>query len=390
MTERILKWSNDSTVPPFKAQINLTRRCNLKCIFCWQRTYDDLSKFSEKEKIELKKELSDKRLKELVEECGKIGVKEVTITGNGETLLRKNLVLDLMKIVKKYDMKGNLTTNGTLIDSDMARQMVEMGWNYVLVSMQTPDATSQDEIRQVKGSYKKTIESIKSINTWKKELNRSYPKLAFGIVVFKKNYNKLVKMVKFAKKFNIEFLWVSPIKGDAKNMLKLRLNDREVKILEKQVVKAKKMAQKFGMLTDMDVSMKKSVIKKSNEMNEIVLDEAKNYSELVKILDNDFISKVCFEPWLGICLAENGRVGPCQERFGELDQDDANEKNIDEIWKGSYFKNFRKMITSNKLENKCKFCAASTFYLTKNIRKELISKSFSDKMSCLCKGGGSS
>jgi len=384
-TDRLMKWSNGKMAPPLKAQINLTRKCNLKCIFCWQRTYDDLSKFSEKEKIELKKEMPEKRLKELVEECGKIGVQEITITGNGEALIRKDLVLDLMKIVKKYGMRGNLTTNGTLITSDMAKEMVEIGWDYVLISMQTPDAESQDRIRQVKGSYKKTVDGIKLINKWKKKLNKSYPKLAFGIVIFNKNYNKLVKMIDFAKKLNVEFLWVSPIKGEAKNMLELRLNDREIEVLEKQILKAKKLAEEFGIITDMDVSMKEVVIKKSNEMNEVVLDDAGKYSELAKILENDFISKACFEPWLGVCLSENGRVGPCQERFGELNQDDANEKDIEEIWKGNYFKNFRKMISDNNLEKKCKFCAASTFYLTKNIRKKLISKSFFDKMSCLNK-----
>ena len=108
VTERLIKWSKGEAAPPYRAQINLTRKCNLKCIFCWQRSYDPENikeiKLTKKELDDLKKEMPEERLKEIVEECGKIGVKEIVITGNGETLLRLDLFLELMKIIKKYKM----------------------------------------------------------------------------------------------------------------------------------------------------------------------------------------------------------------------------------------------------------------------------------------------
>ena len=89
---RLLEWVRGRKAPPFTLDINPTDRCNLKCIHCWQRAFKH---------IDSSYELKDEELIRIVKEGIKLGVREFEITGGGEPLMRRDLTLKLMELIKK-------------------------------------------------------------------------------------------------------------------------------------------------------------------------------------------------------------------------------------------------------------------------------------------------
>lgn len=83
--------------------LHVTQRCNLNCIYCYNR-----------ENLNRKDRLSTEEIKYILRELKSIGVKVINLTG-GEALLRDD-ILELLKEAKSLEFKVALLTNGTLID----------------------------------------------------------------------------------------------------------------------------------------------------------------------------------------------------------------------------------------------------------------------------------
>lgn len=87
-----------------KIYIEITNICNLKCTFC-------------PETNRKKQLMSIESFEEVIRKICK-HTKLVCLHVKGEPLLHNNLE-DILKILEKYDLKANITTNGTLIKEKM-------------------------------------------------------------------------------------------------------------------------------------------------------------------------------------------------------------------------------------------------------------------------------
>ena len=151
--KRLIEWARGNKSPPYSIDINPTDKCNLKCLSCWQR--------SEKFKvIDSSYELSDNKLLSIVKEALDFGVEEFEITGGGEPLMRKEITLKMMKIIKDSGKTGNITTNGTLFDKESIKFLVKIGWDKVTFSIDGPNQKMNDYLRG-KGAFEKNVQNIK-------------------------------------------------------------------------------------------------------------------------------------------------------------------------------------------------------------------------------------
>ena len=53
-----------------------------------------------------------------------------------------------------------MTTNGTLVDKELARRLVEAGLRGVNLSLDSPDRRTHDQVRGERGAWKKTTHAI--------------------------------------------------------------------------------------------------------------------------------------------------------------------------------------------------------------------------------------
>jgi MoaA/NifB/PqqE/SkfB family radical SAM enzyme len=345
--ERLLKFANGEKAPPYTLDINPTDKCNLKCIHCWQRAF---------EKIDSGYELPDNKLLEIVKEAIKFGVEEFEITGGGEPLMKKELTLKIMEMIKKNKKFGNITTNGTLFNSDDARKIVKIGWDRVTFSLDGPYAEINDSIRG-KGSFESVMKSISLFNQIKEKMKKKIPILKFNVVVNRKNYNRIYEMIKLAKKVNCSIVHFDSLTVHSKIGKKLKLNRKQEVEFGKNTESTKKLAEGFGIWTDINFLTNK-FLEKSNEMEDILKKESSS---------ENFSSLVCYEPWWHLVVKTNGTAQPCC--LYDEKEDDLKNKTLREIWFGDFFKKIRENIKHKQLSKYCSICNAGQVFENRMIRE---------------------
>jgi putative heme d1 biosynthesis radical SAM protein NirJ1 len=128
---------------------NCTNTCNLKCRHCYAN--------STNEKYE--GELSTQEAKIFIDDLGELKVPVLLISG-GEPLVRKD-IFDLIQYAKKNNIRSTVSTNGTLIDKEMALDLKKYGVSYVGISLDGI-GSRHDEFRGIKGSFDKAIAGIRN------------------------------------------------------------------------------------------------------------------------------------------------------------------------------------------------------------------------------------
>jgi 12,18-didecarboxysiroheme deacetylase len=128
---------------------NSTRRCNLRCVHCYAQAVDP----------EGKDEISTEKGKEIINDLAAYGAPVMLFSG-GEPLVRKDLV-ELAQHATDKGMRAVISTNGTLITKEKARELKEVGLSYVGISMDGGEEV-HDRFRGVPGAYKKAIQGIEN------------------------------------------------------------------------------------------------------------------------------------------------------------------------------------------------------------------------------------
>ena len=127
---------------------NVTRRCNLHCIHCYAKA----------ENKEFANELSTKEGKALIDDLAAFGCPVILFSG-GEPLIRKDLP-ELSEYAASKGIRVVISTNGTLINKEMARLLKKVGVSYVGVSIDGMEEV-HDRFRGVKGAFRAALSGIK-------------------------------------------------------------------------------------------------------------------------------------------------------------------------------------------------------------------------------------
>ena len=128
---------------------NITRACNLKCVHCYNdsgagKSFNDVT---------------TEKAKAVLDDLAGFGVPSVLFSG-GEPLMRPDL-FDLIKYAGRKGLRTVISTNGTLITSDIAKKIKDCEVSYVGISL---DGIGQinDKFRGVKGAFDKAVKGIKN------------------------------------------------------------------------------------------------------------------------------------------------------------------------------------------------------------------------------------
>ncbi|WP_296303311.1 12,18-didecarboxysiroheme deacetylase [uncultured Desulfovibrio sp.] len=126
---------------------NMTRRCNLKCVHCYAQAVD----------VDGADAISTEKAREMIDDLAAYGAPVMLFSG-GEPLVRKDLV-ELASHATSKGMRAVISTNGTLISKEKARELKSVGLSYVGISLDGLEAV-HDHFRGVPGSFKKALEGI--------------------------------------------------------------------------------------------------------------------------------------------------------------------------------------------------------------------------------------
>ena len=128
---------------------NVTRACNLNCLHCYAKAVDQKGEG----------ELTHEQGLALIDDLAAFGVPVILFSG-GEPLLRPDLVTLADYAVDK-GMRAVISTNGTLITTQKAKELKEIGLSYVGVSLDGSERVN-DRFRGRNGAFRDAMAGIKN------------------------------------------------------------------------------------------------------------------------------------------------------------------------------------------------------------------------------------
>lgn len=227
---------------PKLVAIDVTYKCNLKCLHCFNFSGDEeTTNF-------IKSEISDDELLKLTDSIIEIEPDTVCLCG-GEPILRGDIIFELIsKIITETQGRTNvnIVTNGQSITKEKALKLKKSGLNFIQVSLDGSDAESCDWIRNKKGAYEKICNAIKILVDAGLEVS-------VACCPTKKNLNKIVETMELAENLGVHLFRMQPLMnlGRAQKYLKEHMLDfieykKVVEIFEEYRYRNSKMDLEWG------------------------------------------------------------------------------------------------------------------------------------------------
>ena len=128
---------------------NMTRRCNLNCVHCYAKATNTKGEDY----------IDTSSAKEMIDDLADFGVPVMLFSG-GEPLVREDLT-ELAEYTVSKGMRAVISTNGTLISRDKARELKSIGLSYVGISI---DGLKQvhDSFRRIDGAFDKAMQGVEN------------------------------------------------------------------------------------------------------------------------------------------------------------------------------------------------------------------------------------
>jgi radical SAM protein with 4Fe4S-binding SPASM domain len=131
-------------------ELELSRECNLRCIYCYSEAGAPLNN-----------ELSSEEIYSVVDQAIDLGARRVIVLGGGEPLVYPG-VMDIMRYLHKRGVGIDLFTNGTLITENMAREFRDLGVHPV-IKMNSLNDDVQDLLAGHKGAARDIRQGFKNL-----------------------------------------------------------------------------------------------------------------------------------------------------------------------------------------------------------------------------------
>ena len=162
---------------------NVTRSCNLSCVHC----------YSNSEIKSYQGELSTVEAKAFIDDLVEFKVPVLLLSG-GEPLMRSD-IYELIGYARKQGVRVTLSTNGTLINSKIARRLKDLGVSYVGISLDGI-GEENDSFRGKTGAYQEALQGIRNCLA----VNQ---KVGLRFTINQYNYSNLERILKLIEEENI-------------------------------------------------------------------------------------------------------------------------------------------------------------------------------------------
>lgn len=308
----------------------VTYRCNLRCSFC------GLCELRENtEKVELNTE----EWRSVYNSAERLGTLITSISG-GEPLIRNDLEA-IIEYATSKNISVHLCTNGTLIDKDRAKSLREAGTKTISFSLDSDIEEIHDSIRG-KGQFRKTLDGIENTRIYSPGIG-----ISINVVLCKKNFKGIHRLVKFAKKLGATQIKFAPIHTNLLHKYKEKgkwseffFSEEDLEELGREVKRIYEECKKEKMLTT------------SYAFFEGIVKSFKNKSRFL-----------CYAGFLDCIITPDGRVGACCDIESNLS---VKNMSLEDIWRCDAFHEYRK--TACRCNKYCWDTTNTEFSLRLNLK----------------------
>jgi MoaA/NifB/PqqE/SkfB family radical SAM enzyme len=304
---------------PFAVTVDVTRRCNLRCIGCKSHSPRLKPPVPREASVD---DLDAGMFAGLCRELKAIGTGTLVFCGEGEPMLHPCL-FDLIALAEATVARVVLLTNGTLLDQAKMQALVDGRLDMLRVSLWGSSA------EELENNYPgSNLEDLNRIGdrlhefASVKEARRSLlPRIVLHLVIDRHNCRKVDSFIDLAIQTRVNAVSFSPLHSIFGGLASIALSQEEERLLKDSLRRAARRLRSSGVDHNIEETIRRYDI-----------------GEAVR-------RKVaCYVAWTHPRIRVDGTVqpcGPCTFAVGSL-----REQSLREIWNGPGYRSFRKKVLS--------------------------------------------
>jgi len=330
---------HDLSVPLFMAQsgfsrsyipdpasviVEITNRCNLKCLMCVRRYWDtDANPLGE-----MSYEFFEKNILVHLKPY-----QHVNLQGVGESLISENF-LPMLKACKKLGCWTTFITNGVSLKK-YADLLVSIGVDEIKLSVDGTE--SMKKIRNI--SISKVTEAIDAVNEAKIKQNRKQPAICINYVLTRDTLPELPELIEIVSTRGISKIIV------------VHLIIHDAHLIEQSVI---------------------PIYSEAKAYFDTATAAAKRYGIDLELPPAPGSKCICYQPFRMIYINWYGDVRPCCmstiNEKGALLVGNLNDSTLPELWNNTYMHKLRKsLITEKEMAEMCVLCPMRVFSMEAHI-----------------------
>lgn len=310
---------------PHSVQVSIVDACNYRCVMCWEHSSeldswgaDRLARDYHEQKAFKSTVMDFDLYRSFVASLRRTGTRQLGLAGIGEPLLHKRIV-EAVAYAKGQGMSVWITTNGSMLNRELMRELVQAGLDDLSVSI---NAGARDEYRAVhttgeEASFEAIIENLAWLDEYKRQNSLSLPRVSLSNVVCSLNSHQGQEMMETGVKAGASSVSYRPIDVFSQAS-KYALGEADLTRLRQAFPAAAATAREHGIATNID-----------------------SFSDLLALRESSSIPAPCFAGWLYPFVLANGDVTYCcvsREVVGNL-----NESSFEDIWYADRRRQLNKM-----------------------------------------------
>ena len=315
---------------PRHATFMLTMACNYRCVFCL--FHGDTFQFSNrnilyKRRMDFYRDrvLQQSDYMKLLDEMKATGIEEITLAGWGEPLLYKGY-MSIIKRIKELGMKCEIITNGSMLDADAGKQLIEEGVDNIRVSL---NAASAETYAKIHGNIKpemfeRVTSNLRRIVRERDVRELSLPMMGASFVISRWNIHEVFDMLVLAVDTGLDYVSLYPALLDAVDE-----RDNDSFVVDEE--DARRIFENIIRFNASDIGSGNMLVNISVETFDYLY-HSEEYS----------IERPCFAGRTTVSISPYGDVFPCcscTKSMGSIC-----EQPFPEIWFGETYNKMRKMM----------------------------------------------
>lgn len=172
-------------------QLVVTNRCNQNCEFCAYRSHG----YSSSEDFHVQDQIPFVKVAEIVEDCERLGVRAIELTGGGEPTVHESFP-EICRTIEGFGIDYSVVTNGSHLSEDAMAALSRAKW--VRFSMDAGTESTYAMIRHTSPlSFARVRQNIRTLRDIRGQAIE--PTIGVGFVIANRNWHEVLYAVRNAK-----------------------------------------------------------------------------------------------------------------------------------------------------------------------------------------------
>ena len=268
----------------------------------------------------------------------------------GEAFLHPDLYVDMLRIIKSQGTDVYTMSNGTLLSDSLARQLVELDLNKLVVSIDAATPETYARIRPP-GRFEDVVGGLRSLKVWKAKHGRTQPRVELAFVGMLANIKEFPDVVRSASDLGVAQVALQAM-GEYPDLENESVAAHHKPLGRQIYEEGRRIGEELGVRV---VLLPEDQFEEDRRERNVLEESGRH-------------RKQCYDLWNRALIAANGDVLPCCA--SPVAMGNLRESSFARIWRGPAFNALRSQFLGAAPPAMCRQCTGMAWVL-KSRRRDL-------------------